>query len=116
MFTAKANCLACCVTRRIFVLDAAEAFGRTRPTSLNVEFAVARRCGRHEIAQELFRRQRDCVDRTIEGRLVRGRRLRHPADLVHVLQSSSADLVLVRRRLVVVEDPDVSAHAFSLIS
>jgi hypothetical protein len=58
----------------------------------------------------------DLVDRASEGGFVGLRRLLGAAHLAHVLERSSAHLVLGRGRLEVVECLDVSTHAGSLAS
>src|SRR5688500_3690253 len=78
---------------------------------LGLDLAVLRRSRRDERVDQPPRRVGDLVDRRLEGRLVRLRRLRDAADLADVLERGAADLVLGRRGLEVVERMDVSAHA-----
>src|SRR6266511_3689571 len=73
-------------------------------------FAVARLRRRHELVQQARRRLSNYVDRTGEGSFVRLRRLREAADLAHVLQRGGPDLLIGRRRVVVVEGVDVATH------
>src|SRR5581483_11556689 len=63
-----------------------------------------------ELAEQPPRDARDLVDRTLEGVLVRLRRLPVAADLAHVLERRRARLLAGRRRLDVVERLDRPAH------
>jgi len=53
----------------------------------------------------------DRLDGALESRGVRLGGLLHPADLSHVLDGRSVDLVVGRRRIEVMERTDVPAHA-----
>jgi len=89
----------------------AEALGCAGLAPRGFDLAVARRRRRDERAEQPLGRGRDSVNRLLERSFVRPGRFLHPAHLAHVLNRRGADLVLARRRLEVVEDPDVPAHA-----
>src|SRR3954449_10283066 len=65
--------------------------------------AVLRRRVRHERGEQVLRRVRDLVYRAVERLGVGLRRLVGSADLADVLERRGLDLVLVRRRLEIVE-------------
>src|SRR5690242_11174336 len=84
------------------------------PALLRLDLAVLRRGSRHELLEQVLGHVGDLVDGTVEGVLVRARRLGRPADLAHVLQRGVVDLLRRGGRLEVVERADVAAHASSL--
>src|SRR6266566_5710595 len=88
-----------------------ETLGRSGTGPLGLNFAVFRRCGRHELLEQPLRRRCDLVDRPGEGFLVRLRGLREAADLADVLERGVADLLVRSGWLEVVERVDVPAHA-----
>src|SRR5437016_8665595 len=74
-------------------LRRSETLGRSGTGPLGLDFAVFRRCGRHELLEQPHRRRRDLVDRPGEGFVVRLRGLREAADLADVLERGVADLL-----------------------
>src|SRR4029078_4194830 len=90
------------------------AVGAPRPPLGRLDFAVLRRRGGDQRAQQPLARSRDLVDGAVEGLDVGLRGLRRAADLAHVLERGRADLFLRRRRVEVVESSDVPAHALKV--
>jgi hypothetical protein len=91
--------------------DLAETFGGAGPTPLGLKLAIAPRRRRDELAEELFRGQGHSFDSPFECCRVRLRGLLHTADLPNVLQRGGLNLVGRRRRLEVMQDANVAAHA-----
>src|SRR5262245_11470501 len=87
-----------------------EAHGGPGAGLRRLDLPVLRRRGGREAGQQCLRGRGHGGDRTVERLLVRPRGLREPADLPDVLERGGVDLLLARRRLVVVEGADVAAH------
>src|SRR5205085_8197370 len=78
---------------------------------LSLLFAGPHRGVGAERAEQLLGRLGDLVHGAIEGLVVGGRGLGEAGHLAHELDGGGTDLLLRRRRLEVVEDSYVAAHA-----
>src|SRR5436190_14145122 len=93
---------------------AAEPRDRSGARLLGLDRAVARRRRRDQRVDQLSRCFGHCIDGAVEGLLVGLRRAVEATELAHELQRRSANLLVRRRRLEVVEVTDVAAHGTPL--
>jgi len=89
----------------------AETFGGASLAPLRLELPIPPGRRRDELAEKLLRGQSHSFDSPFERGGVRLRGLLHTADLTNVLQGSGLNLVGRRRRLEVMQDANVAAHA-----
>src|SRR5574341_1516786 len=71
---------------------------------------ISRRRCRLERIEETMRRVGDLLNRQIERRLVRPRRLRGPAQLADELERRGVNLLMRRRRIEIGKGPDTATH------
>src|SRR5690349_18467945 len=78
--------------------------------ALDLTGPVARRGRGDELVEQRLAGLGHRGNGAVEGRLVDLRRLRHAADLAHILQGGGLGVVVSARGLVIMEWADVSAH------
>src|SRR5688500_6718402 len=89
---------------------AAEPGGAAGPRLRGLDVAIARRRRGDQGVEQLVSHRGGLVDRALEGRLVRLRRLVEAGELAHELERRGPDLVIGDRRIEVEERLDVAAH------
>src|SRR5262249_44271330 len=88
----------------------AEAKCRAGARLLGLDLAIAGRSRRNQRIDQLARRPGDRLDGVVEGLFVGLGRPVEAAQLAHELQRRGVDLLVRRRRLEIVEVPDIAAH------